>query len=363
MWKRFACDELEVLNTNSSSLLPCLMVTSCSYSDESDDEIDCVPESFLMSNVGLAETALYETTQLSYFLSLFWFLSMLAKIRAAEKMIVTERERVGGAGSSATLNAQAGGLGKSIQAAESALTLEKHRLKKLEELEALNQSLKSCSNEIVSTQDPFAGSYVILYVTSQPGWDSDAYHRLASTVRRYGALVQTDICGGNAHNIHGIEHGWAWFARFLNKISAYRGYCNSLKRISPDGRVWSIHQRYKSQFLKAVNVVREHFLPKLRAKKDAANLQTIITDITAYLDYQIRRRKRGSSSGAFRRTPGPRCRSYLTSRGVRCASGMQGVLRPASDAYQSSATHMIISGLHLVSFNAATSDRTTTAEC
>lgn len=60
MWKRFACDELEVLNTNSSSLLPCLMVTSCSYSDESDDEIDCEPESFLMSYVGLAETALYE---------------------------------------------------------------------------------------------------------------------------------------------------------------------------------------------------------------------------------------------------------------------------------------------------------------
>lgn len=34
-----------------------------------------------------------------------------------------------------------------------------------------------------------------------------------------------------------------------------------------------------------MNVVREHFLPKLRAKKDAANLQTIITDITAYLDH------------------------------------------------------------------------------
>lgn len=34
-------------------------------------------------------------------------------------------------------------LGKSIQAAESALTLENHRLKKLEELEATNQSLRS----------------------------------------------------------------------------------------------------------------------------------------------------------------------------------------------------------------------------
>lgn len=39
-------------------------------------------------------------------------------------------------------------LGKSIQAAESALTAEKHRLKKLEELEAMNQSLKSRSNEV-----------------------------------------------------------------------------------------------------------------------------------------------------------------------------------------------------------------------
>lgn len=37
---------------------------------------------------------------------------------------------------------------KSVQAADSALTLEKHRLKKLEELEALNQSLKSHSNEV-----------------------------------------------------------------------------------------------------------------------------------------------------------------------------------------------------------------------
>ncbi|CDY19396.1 BnaC05g09050D [Brassica napus] len=304
MWKRFACDELEVLNTNSSSLLPCLMVTSCSYSDESDDEIDCEPESFLMSNVGRYQES-----------------SIRCRSGNNERDGIVSRSKK--LGKKWNLNVIYEKcklcLGKSIQAAESALTLEKHRLKKLEELEAVNQSLKSCSNEIVSTQDPFAGSYVILYVTSQvqnlkmfsmdivladfykaciytvpkhiisshSGWDSDAYHRLASTVRRYGALVQTDICGGNAHNIHGIEHGWAWFARFLNKISAYRCYYNSLKRISPDGRVWSIHQRYKSQFLKAANVVREHFLPKLRAKKDAANLQTIITDITAYLDYQM----------------------------------------------------------------------------
>jgi len=38
--------------------------------------------------------------------------------------------------------------GNSIRAAESALILENHRLKKLEELETTNQSLKSRSNEV-----------------------------------------------------------------------------------------------------------------------------------------------------------------------------------------------------------------------
>ncbi|KAF2589381.1 hypothetical protein F2Q70_00041761 [Brassica cretica] len=50
---------------------------------------------------------------------------------------------------------------------------------------------------------------------------------------------------------------------------------------------FGLHQRYRSQFLKVVNIVREHFLPRLRARKDASNLQTIITDITAYLDDQM----------------------------------------------------------------------------
>lgn len=33
---------------------------SCSYSDESDDEFDCEPESSLMSKMGLTECVLYE---------------------------------------------------------------------------------------------------------------------------------------------------------------------------------------------------------------------------------------------------------------------------------------------------------------
>ncbi|VVA91179.1 unnamed protein product [Arabis nemorensis] len=281
-----------------------------------------------------------------------------AEQKLAEEKAVTERV----AGSSVTTNAQAGG--KSIQAAESALTLEKHRLKKLEELEAMNQSLKSRSNQdfssfekhiarvikqirgtqdnvstksneivkifkdprcpvsisiatfakkMVSAQDPFACSYVIVYVTSQfpeamdillaelhkaciytvpkhivnsqSAWDSDAYERLDSIMRLYGALVQTDIRGGNVRNIHGIEHGWAWFARFLNKISANNRATATALNAFLQTAGFGLHRRYKTQFLKVVNIVREHFLPKLRAKKDTSNLQSrIITDMTTYLD-------------------------------------------------------------------------------
>ncbi|XP_048597737.1 mRNA export factor GLE1-like [Brassica napus] len=279
--------------------------------------------------------------------------------KAAEQRIAeekAERER-----SSAASNAQAGG--KSIQAAESALTLENHRLKKLEELEATNQSLRSRPNEdfssfekqitraikqirgtkdnvskksneivkifrdprcpvsisiatfakkIVSAKDHFAGSYVIVYVTSQfpqamdivlaefhkacnytvpkhilnsqSAWDSDAYEQLDSTMRLYGALVQNDIRG--VTNIHGIDQGWAWLARFLNKTSATRATATALNAFLQMAG-FGLHQRYRSQFLKVVNIVREHFLPRLRARKDASNLQTIITDITAYLDDQM----------------------------------------------------------------------------
>ncbi|EOA39933.1 hypothetical protein CARUB_v10008625mg [Capsella rubella] len=285
--------------------------------------------------------------------------------KATEQKLAEEKavkERLSVAASSATSNAQAGG--KSIQAAENALTLEKHRLKKLEELEAMNQSLKSRSNDdfssfekrigrvirqisgvkdnvsakineiikifkdpscpvsisiatfakkmVSSKQNPFACSYVIVYVTSQfpqamdillaefhraciytvpkhivnsqSAWDSEAYERLGSIMRLYGALVQTDIRGGNATNIHGIEHGWAWLARFLNKISANNRVTATALNAFLQTAGFGLHQRYKSQFVKVVNVVKEHFLQRLRAKKDTSDLQLIIADITAYLD-------------------------------------------------------------------------------
>ncbi|XP_020877192.1 protein GLE1 [Arabidopsis lyrata subsp. lyrata] len=261
-----------------------------------------------------------------------------------------------------------------------ALALEKHRLKKLEELEAMNQELKSRLNqdfrsfersigrsirqitgvkdtvdakinEIVKVfkdprcplsisiaafakrmvscrQNPFACSYIIGYVTSKfpqamdillaefhkaciytvPNhdvnsvWDSEAYERLDSTMRLYGALVQTDIRGGNATNIHGIEHGWAWLARFFNNISAINIATVTALNAFLQTAGFGLHQRYKSQFVKVMNVVREHFLTKLREEKDILGLDDrmylkepegrtmktslLSTEFTAVLDQQ-----------------------------------------------------------------------------
>ncbi|XP_019084332.1 PREDICTED: protein GLE1-like [Camelina sativa] len=196
----------------------------------------------------------------------------------AQEKAVLERTSV--VGSSATTS--------SFQAEEIGLMLVKQRLNKLQELEAMNQELKSRLNEdfrsfeksieraikqitavkdnvntkineivkifkdprcplsisiaafakrMVYKRTPFASSYVIVHVASmfpqamdillaefhkaciytapnhiansdQSVWDSsDAYELLDSIMKLYGALVQEDIHGGNATNMHGIEHG------------------------------------------------------------------------------------------------------------------------------------------------------------
>ncbi|CAE6135371.1 unnamed protein product [Arabidopsis arenosa] len=113
-------------------------------------------------------------------------------------------------------------------------------------------------------------------IHSQCG-DSEAYERLDSTMRLYGALVQTDIRGGNATNLHGIEHGWAWLARFFKQhLSHQHSYCDSVKRLSPNGRVWSSSTVQIS--------VCESYERCARAFLDETEGRKGYTLITAYLD-------------------------------------------------------------------------------
>ncbi|XP_010456908.1 PREDICTED: protein GLE1-like [Camelina sativa] len=159
---------------------------------------------------------------------------------------------------------------------------------------------------------PFASSYVIVHVTSmfpqamdillaefhkaciytapnhsansdQSVWDSsDAYERLDSIMKLYGALVQEDIHGGNATNMHGIEHGWTWLTQFVNNTSNNNN--NIANAIALNAFLqtagFGLHQRYKSQFVNVVNDVGEQILKKGRTELTIANIK-------AYLDDQM----------------------------------------------------------------------------
>ncbi|XP_010528080.1 PREDICTED: protein GLE1 isoform X2 [Tarenaya hassleriana] len=311
-----------------------------------------------------------------------------AEQKAAEEKAAREKAaEISLAGSSGNLNGKTEGTsGKFVRASESALTLEEQRLKRLKELEDMNQTLTTRSNENFSSferhisrlmrqisgtkdnvtakateivkifNDPrcpnsisiaafakkvvsfcenpsspyFACSYVILMVTSKFPQAMDvllaelhkaciytvpkhivysemafaskeAYRkaigfqetegkienvdnylkRTESYMKLYGALVQTEI--PNVRNIHGLEEGWAWLARFLNRVPANRVTATALNAFLQMAG-FALHRRYKTQFLKILNVAHEHFLAKLRTKQDSSELGPIVMEITSYLD-------------------------------------------------------------------------------
>ncbi|XP_022726258.1 protein GLE1-like isoform X2 [Durio zibethinus] len=275
--------------------------------------------------------------------------------------------------------------GNTLRAAESALNLERERLQKLKELDEINQSLRSSSNEdfgsierhiarlirqIRGTKDnvstkasalikifnnpgcpqtisiasfakkvvshcespdnaAFACGHVIVLVTSQfpqamdllvaelqraciysvpkhisysksafeskeAYWKAIGYRedhgkiesskdylkRLESYMKLYGALVQTEVAG--CQNVHGLNEGWAWLARFLNALPANIYTAVALNAFLQMAG-FALFRKYKSQFKKVLNIISENFLNALRAQEDP-ELRPITAEIQSYLE-------------------------------------------------------------------------------
>ncbi|XVF43865.1 hypothetical protein PTKIN_Ptkin02bG0074600 [Pterospermum kingtungense] len=275
--------------------------------------------------------------------------------------------------------------GNILRAAESALNLERQRLQKLKELNEINQSLRSSSNEdfgsterhiarlikqIRGTKDnvstkaselikivnnprcpqtisiasfakkvvshcespdnaAFACGHVIVLVTSkfpqvmdvvvaelqgaciytipkhisysksafeskEAYWKAIGYRedngkfestkdfltRLESYMKLYGALVQTEVAG--CRNVHGLNEGWAWLARFLNALPANIYTAVALNAFLQTAG-FGLFRKYKSQFMKMLNIISENFLNALRAQEDQ-ELRPIIAEIQSYLE-------------------------------------------------------------------------------
>ncbi|KAK7387543.1 hypothetical protein VNO78_28426 [Psophocarpus tetragonolobus] len=108
----------------------------------------------------------------------------------------------------------------------------------------------------------------------------DYLKRLESYMKVYGALVQTEIA--NVHNLHGLKEGWAWFARFLNTLPANQYTAVSLNAFLQMAG-FALYKRYKSQFLKMLNVVSENFLVDLKSR-NIPELTRTITEIQSYIE-------------------------------------------------------------------------------
>ncbi|XP_076884765.1 mRNA export factor GLE1-like [Bidens hawaiensis] len=93
----------------------------------------------------------------------------------------------------------------------------------------------------------------------------DYVARLTQHMKLYGALIQTEVNG--IQNLHGIEEGWKWLARFLNSLPANLYTLVALEAFL-EVAGFALYRRYKNQFKKLLNIISRDFLKALKEKED-----------------------------------------------------------------------------------------------
>ncbi|KAI3861923.1 hypothetical protein MKX03_004431 [Papaver bracteatum] len=106
---------------------------------------------------------------------------------------------------------------------------------------------------------------------------------VASYMKLYGALVQTEVSG--FQNLHGLEEGWAWIARLLNSCEA--NICTAVALNSFLGMAgFALFRKYKTQFEKILNVISGRFVEALESKQDS-KLKPVIRQLKTYIDRNL----------------------------------------------------------------------------
>ncbi|KAL2903439.1 Protein GLE1 [Bienertia sinuspersici] len=112
--------------------------------------------------------------------------------------------------------------------------------------------------------------------------------RVTSLMKLYGALVQTEAQG--VQNIHGLEHGWAWLARFLNVIPATRHTAVALEAFLGMAG-FALHRKYQFQFRKMLNTIINEFVPAVNKRADASASSVVVGSLEAYIKSEMYRQE------------------------------------------------------------------------
>ncbi|XP_043724625.1 protein GLE1 isoform X2 [Telopea speciosissima] len=102
--------------------------------------------------------------------------------------------------------------------------------------------------------------------------------RIASYMKLYGAVVQTEV--GGVQNM--LKEGWAWLARFLNVLPANIYTAVALYAFLQMAG-FALFRKYKSQFRKILNIIHGQFLDALESSRDPM-LNSVIQRIKQYIE-------------------------------------------------------------------------------
>lgn len=123
------------------------------------------------------------------------------------------------------------------------------------------------------------------YVKSDEG---DAFETTDNYVDRmtgimlfYAAFLQIDA----PNHPHGVDAAWRWLARLLNRCPANRHTAVALDSFLKIAG-FRMHNEYRGQFIKVLELVHREFLPKLDAKKDA-DIRPVSSRIATYLQERL----------------------------------------------------------------------------
>ncbi|KAI3936896.1 hypothetical protein MKW92_026535 [Papaver armeniacum] len=115
----------------------------------------------------------------------------------------------------------------------------------------------------------------------EDGKDAESYlEGVASYMKLYGALVQTEVSG--VRNLHGLKEGWAWVARLLNSLepNIYTAVAlNSFLEMAG----FALFMTYKTQFQKMLNFISRRFVEALESKQDP-ELKPVTVQLQTYID-------------------------------------------------------------------------------
>jgi len=98
--------------------------------------------------------------------------------------------------------------------------------------------------------------------------------KMSGAVTLYAAIIQSPPPHVTKPHPHGLDHGWVWLARLIN-LQPIPDVTATVLEAFLKVAAYSLHQKYKGQFIKLLDSLYRQYLPKLEEVMDPKNMGPI----------------------------------------------------------------------------------------